>query len=106
MSVNSILPITFQGETFSGGLEDIGQFSEGYCFKVENRLEESWNLCCNQLEEKIRWLGKLQQLIRTNPKVELKEEEQKLLEQTIQTGGEEILEIGNREQREGYWRVV
>lgn len=38
MAVDTLLPLRFVNDTFSGGLEDLGSFSEGYCFKVENTL--------------------------------------------------------------------
>jgi len=40
-----IKPIVKTKKGLSGGLEDIGNFREGFCFKVISVAEESWIVC-------------------------------------------------------------
>jgi hypothetical protein len=58
---------------FEGGIEDHGDFDEGYCFKIKTyKLTQLvWILCTYTREEKINWMNslyKLKELYDTKPK--------------------------------------
>jgi len=52
ISMNVIKPIIRTKKGLTGGLEDIGNFREGFCFKVVTESDESWIMCCSSLTEK------------------------------------------------------
>lgn len=35
-----------------GGLEDVGNFKEGYCFRIKSKTKVIWNFCADILSEK------------------------------------------------------
>jgi hypothetical protein len=47
--MNSIKPIIKTKKGLTGGLEDIGNFKEGFCYKVITGAEESWIVNFNLL---------------------------------------------------------
>jgi len=47
MGINSMKPITKGKNGFKGGLEDIGNFKEGFCFKVVSSKGETWIICAD-----------------------------------------------------------
>ena len=62
--MNSIKPIIKTKKGLTGGLEDIGNFKEGFCFKVITGAEESWvvnfivwiKMCNDNLTDKLKWM--------------------------------------------------
>jgi len=37
----------FHPDVLKGGLEDIGNFKEGFCFRLNSRTEVIWNICAD-----------------------------------------------------------
>jgi hypothetical protein len=113
MDIEHILPLRFRGNRgnridYEGGLEDLGEFREGYCFKIENEYSEQWNICCDSLEEKVRWLQKIQELLRVET-VDLVKQSQKWADSVDLALFRK--EWGYREKKEGkekngYWVVI
>lgn len=54
--MNSIKPIIKTKKGLTGGLEDIGNFKEGFCYKVITGAEESWIMCNDSLTDKLKWM--------------------------------------------------
>lgn len=40
-----------------GGLEDVGNFREGYCFRIKSQTKVIWNFCADNMVEKTKWLN-------------------------------------------------
>lgn len=59
LHMDSIKPIIKTKKGLSGGLEDIGNFKEGFCFKVVSSAEESWVICLDDMTEKLQWMDAL-----------------------------------------------
>jgi len=49
--ISEIKPIFKSVKGFSGGLEDLGNFKEGFCFKVIT-MNQEWVMCAESLPEK------------------------------------------------------
>lgn len=47
LHMNIIKPIIRTKKGLTGGLEDIGNFKEGFCWKVISGAEESWIMCAD-----------------------------------------------------------
>jgi hypothetical protein len=59
MAISAIKPITKTKNGLSGGVEDLGNFKEGFCWKVnaDNDGEEvTWIMCTLDLFEKETWM--------------------------------------------------
>jgi len=56
LSIHSIKPIIKGKNGFSGGLEDIGNFAEGFCFKVVKSDDSAWIICVDNLKDKEEWM--------------------------------------------------
>lgn len=56
LPINVIKPITKGKKGFAGGLEDLGNFKEGFCFKIVLSNGEEWIMCCDSLDEKEEWM--------------------------------------------------
>lgn len=41
---------------YKGGLEDIGNFREGFCFRLRSKTKIVWNICAENLDLKIKWM--------------------------------------------------
>jgi hypothetical protein len=39
-------------ESISGGLEDVGNFKEGYCFRIKSQTKVIWNFCADSMDQK------------------------------------------------------
>jgi len=53
----------FHPDILEGGLEDIGNFKEGFCFRIKSKTEVVWNLCADTNREKVEWMHALEKLI-------------------------------------------
>jgi len=56
-----IKPIVKTKKGLSGGLEDMGDFQEGFCFKVfaNSPDAETWIICVDDLMEKAKWINEI-----------------------------------------------
>jgi hypothetical protein len=59
LDLDDVTPVP-EGDKFGGGLKDMGNFSEGYCFKINTRQFMTWILCAENEGEK----SKLMELIK------------------------------------------
>lgn len=59
LDFDDITPIP-EGDKFGGGLNDMGNFSEGYCFKINTKQFMTWILCAENEGDK----SKLMELIK------------------------------------------
>jgi len=59
LSIHDIKPISKNSKGFSGGLEDLGNFKEGFCWKVLTSEEEEWVMCSDNLEAKENFMEAL-----------------------------------------------
>ena len=50
LAMPAIKPIVKTKRGLSGGIEDIGNFKEGYCIKVVSIAEESWIVIIDMLK--------------------------------------------------------
>ena len=49
--------------TSTGGLQNIGDFDEGYCFRLRMRTKIIWDMCSDKAAEKAQWMNLLFPLI-------------------------------------------
>jgi len=56
MSIHDIKPIFKNAKGYGGGLEDIGNFKEGFCWKVIKSDDASWIMCSDNMKEKEEWM--------------------------------------------------
>jgi hypothetical protein len=58
MQINWVKPYKLNDDTgeYSGGLVDIGNFREGFCFKLYLRNDAVWALCASSFKEKNEWI--------------------------------------------------
>lgn len=59
MPINSIKPVTMKRNGYSGGVEDLGNFKEGFCWKVNAMVDgndNTWIMCTEDLFEKEAWM--------------------------------------------------
>jgi len=61
--IENIKVDAFKPEILKGGLEDIGNFQEGFCFRLVSKTEVIWNICADTMREKIQWMHDLENLI-------------------------------------------
>lgn len=64
MSLSNIKPIIEKRTGYGGGVENLGDFREGYCWKVNAIVEGSdvtWIMCANDLYEKETWMKTIAQ---------------------------------------------
>jgi len=62
MALSDIKPIIKSKKGLTGGCEDLGNFAEGDCLKVNamnNGNEVSWIMCCDTDAEKVAWIDVL-----------------------------------------------
>lgn len=57
-----IKPIVKTKRGLSGGLEDLGNFKEGFCFKVISTAEESWIMCLDDANTKAQWIDTISKM--------------------------------------------
>lgn len=55
LPMSVVKPIIAFRQRYSGGLEDIGNFAEGFCLSVLSE-QETWVLCADSLEDKEEWM--------------------------------------------------
>lgn len=41
---------------YKGGLEDIGNFREGFCFRLKSTTNIIWNICADSMDQKEKWM--------------------------------------------------
>jgi len=41
---------------YKGGLEDIGNFKEGFCFRLKSTTNVIWNICADTMQQKEKWM--------------------------------------------------
>lgn len=46
----------------SGGIEDIGNFKEGFCWKVVMDSEDVWIMCSDSIDDKEIWISAIREL--------------------------------------------
>lgn len=56
MSIHDIKPVSKTSKGYGGGLEDIGNFKEGFCFKVVKSDDSSWIMCTENIKDKEEWM--------------------------------------------------
>ena len=44
---------------YGGGIENYGDFEEGYCFKIIMKNDESFTICADTKQEKEKWMNSL-----------------------------------------------
>lgn len=54
--MSEIKPISKAGNVYGGGLEDLGNFKEGFCFKVIQTNDDAWIMCTLNLKDKEEWM--------------------------------------------------
>ena len=56
---------------YIGGLEDIGNFREGFCFRLKSKTRIVWNVCADTLDVKLKWMKAIYSIMeKTEIKVE------------------------------------
>jgi len=45
----------------TGGVEDVGNFKEGFCFRIKTTTKAIWNFCADRLVDKQKWISAIQQ---------------------------------------------
>jgi len=83
LHMNIIKPIIRTKKGLTGGLEDIGNFKEGFCFKVISGSEESWIMCCDSDSDKLMWMDAI---IKLKGALSIVGEEEPSIEGTVNLG--------------------
>jgi hypothetical protein len=47
----------------NSGIEDIGNFKEGFCFKLVSKTLAIWNICADSYREKVEWMKKIKEVM-------------------------------------------
>lgn len=55
-----------------GGVLDIGNFREGYCFKLVAKDGTEWTLCASLMSDKEKWIKLIRSLVQIKGKIEMK----------------------------------
>jgi len=50
-------------DLLKGGVEDIGNYREGACFRIRSKTNAVWNLCSDTLPEKAAWIAAFKKLL-------------------------------------------
>lgn len=50
---------------YKGGLEDIGNFKEGFCFRIKSQTNVIWNVCADTMEQKTKWMAQITEVLRS-----------------------------------------
>lgn len=61
MNIELIKPV-YEEPGYKGGVQDYGNFSEGYCFKVETLHSTIWIVCCDDSGQKEKLMSNLKKL--------------------------------------------
>jgi hypothetical protein len=56
IALAAIKPVVKTKKGISGGVEDLGNFREGFCWKVVKSDDSQWIMCTNSLQEKEEWM--------------------------------------------------
>jgi len=51
---------------YKGGLEDIGNFREGFCFRLKSTTKVIWNICADSRDQKQKWMKTIFGLLENN----------------------------------------
>lgn len=62
MPTNQIKPIIVTKNGVSGGLDDIGNFKEGYCWRVIQSDDVNWVMCSDALDDKEGWMAAIREI--------------------------------------------
>jgi len=57
--MSTIKPVSFTRNGYTGGVEDLGNFKEGFCWKVNafvDSEDSTWIMCSSDLFEKEAWM--------------------------------------------------
>lgn len=59
VALAAIKPIVKTNVGYTGGLEDMGDFEEGFCFKIIASVgsDEAWIICVATAELKLQWMN-------------------------------------------------
>lgn len=52
-----------------GGLQNIGDFEQGYCFRMKSKTHAIWDICATCKEEKEKWMEKIYSLMATEKNI-------------------------------------
>lgn len=47
-----------------GGLEEVGNFKEGFCFRIKSQTLAIWNLCADTFKDKAKWMQAIKPLLK------------------------------------------
>lgn len=61
-SLDSIKPIIKGKKGLSGGLEDLGNFREGFCFRILGSHKINWIMCGDALSDKENWMSLIEKV--------------------------------------------
>jgi hypothetical protein len=61
-----IKPILKTRKGFMGGLEDQGNYAEGFCFRINAIPETIWVVCVGSDQEKLEWMDELARVKKAN----------------------------------------
>jgi hypothetical protein len=58
----ALLSTIIENEGYNGGIIDFGNFTEGFCFKLNTLYKQTYILCADSLEEKLRIMENIKQM--------------------------------------------
>lgn len=66
LGIDEIKKTAKSSSGFSGGLEDLGKFKEGFCFKIDvaDPNDFPWIFCTNDMVEKEDWMDAIYKLVK------------------------------------------
>jgi len=44
---------------YHGGMEDLGNYREGFCFRLKSKTGIAWDICADTLDLKKRWMEEI-----------------------------------------------
>jgi hypothetical protein len=56
----------------TGGVQDIGDFKEGFCFKLIAKTGDQWTFCADTKPLKEKWLSEIRPLVKMKMSIEIK----------------------------------
>jgi len=66
IKIDTLFDQTERGSNFVGGVEDEGNYKEGFCFKMNSptggRKTQVWVLCASSLQKKSEWMSMIANL--------------------------------------------
>jgi len=51
------------GQRYKGGIRDLGNFRDGFCFRLKTKMNAAWDICADSMREKEKWMEAIESVM-------------------------------------------